>query len=351
MSGERDSLKQKLAIAALLFFFSMDIQVFAANIESRDLLDMSLDELLKVEISELNPMNIHHIHDKGESMIGYSFSFIKMAGNRDGRSHISAGEVLGNFMVSPTEMTVRMHMLELMYVPTDKTTVMIMLPYILKTMKHVNRSGVEFRTRSEGPGDLKTSVMYSIRKNKHYEIYISGGIGFPTGSVNREDSTPTGRARLSYPMQIGSGTYDLLPGMAYLATSKKWSWGLHIGGVIRTGKNVHHYRLGDEYKGTMWLTRNFSEQLSTHVRLDSKIWDNIHNKDHSLSPTMVPTADPHLRGGKRTDIGFGINLLGTRGATNGHRLSVEYRIPLYQSLDGPQLETDWILSVGWQKVF
>ena len=30
---------------------------------------------------------------------------------------------------------------------------------------------------------------------------------------------------------------------------------------------------------------------------------------------------------------------------------VEIALPLYQSLDGPQLETDWIATVGWQKTF
>jgi len=62
---------------------------------------------------------------------------------------------------------------------------------------------------------------------------------------------------------------------------------------------------------------------------------------------MVPTADPHLRGGKRIDVGLGLNLLDREGDFEGQRLYVEFAMPVYQSLDGPQLETDWTLQIGW----
>ncbi len=245
-----------------------------------------------------------------------------------------------------------MQMFNMMYAPTDKTTLMTMIPYVSKTMTHVNRSGVKFKTRSEGPGDLKASVLHSIYETEKHLIYVSGGVSFPTGSISKRDTTPTGRSRLPYPMQLGSGTFDLLPGVAYLGTDeKRWFWGVRLGGSIRLGENKHDYRLGDEYKGTIWLTRQHSDIVSTHVLLDSMLWDDIHGADSSLSPTMFPTADPHRRGGKRTDIGFGVNLFGTKGIAKDHRLSVELRIPLYQSLHGPQLETDWILTAGWQFEF
>ena len=35
----------------------------------------------------------------------------------------------------------------------------------------------------------------------------------------------------------------------------------------------------------------------------------------------------------------------------GQRLAVEFGLPLYHGLDGPQLETDWILWLGWQYVW
>ena len=39
------------------------------------------------------------------------------------------------------------------------------------------------------------------------------------------------------------------------------------------------------------------------------------------------------------------------GITKGHRLSFEFGVPLYQNLNGPQMETDYQFIVGWQKGF
>jgi hypothetical protein len=318
--------------------------------EPEDFFEMSLEELMSIEIYDVSPLDIHH-HTKGEFMLGYSASFMKMKGNRDGTSHVSTSEILSDFMVAPTKMIMNMQMFEAMYAPTDKMTIMTMIPYVNKSMDHVNRMGIKFKTKSEGIGDLRASALYSIYETKRHEVYISGGLSFPTGSISKRGDTPSGRPRLPYPMQLGSGTYDLLPAIVYWGINEPWAWGAHLGGTVRLGRNKHHYRLGDEFNGTLWLTRQLSDQLSAYLRLDSMVWDDIHGADSTLSPTMVPTADPYRQGGKRTDIGLGINLLGSKGSGERHKLSVEYRIPLYQSLHGPQLETDGILAVTWQKTF
>ena len=91
--------------------------------------------------------------------------------------------------------------------------------------------------------------------------------------------------------------------------------------------------------------------MSTLIRVDGKIWDDIHGSDSGLNPAMVPTADPHRHGGERIDIGLGINLLGREGFFAWQKLSVEIATPVYQSLDGPQLETDWSIRMGWSMEF
>ena len=116
---------------------------------------------------------------------------------------------------------------------------------------------------------------------------------------------------------------------------------------MRLGENSRDYRLGDELDLTLWKTRHWTETVSTHIRLDGKIWDDIHGADPELNASLVPTADPHRRGGKRIDVGLGLNLLSREGDFEGQRLFVEFAMPVYQSLDGPQLETDWTLQIGW----
>jgi len=63
---------------------------------------------------------------------------------------------------------------------------------------------------------------------------------------------------------------------------------------------------------------------------------------------MVPTADASLRSGSRVDALLGLNIQLTEGFTKGHRLAIEGGLPIYQHLDGPQLETDWLITAGWQ---
>jgi hypothetical protein len=61
---------------------------------------------------------------------------------------------------------------------------------------------------------------------------------------------------------------------------------------------------------------------------------------------MVPTADPKRRGGERVDLTLGINLFQTEGPLSEHRITIEAGLPVYQALDGPQLENDWYANVA-----
>jgi hypothetical protein len=47
---------------------------------------------------------------------------------------------------------------------------------------------------------------------------------------------------------------------------------------------------------------------------------------------------------------FGVNFYIPRGPkyVQGHKIAVEFGIPLYQSLDGPQLADNWRITFGWQ---
>ena len=126
------------------------------------LADLSLDQLLSVRLSSTNVMGVHHSHPKGEWMVGYNYMYMDMDGNRSGSSRVSERDVLAEFMVTPTKMSMEMHMLEVMYGVTDKVTLMGMLPYIRKSMDHVTRMGTRFKTETEGLGDLSLSTIYTF---------------------------------------------------------------------------------------------------------------------------------------------------------------------------------------------
>lgn len=293
-----------------------------------------------------------HIHGAGEWMLSYRYRFMSMDGNRDGTDNLSTDDVLDDFMVTPEDMSMEMHMFGVMYAPTDDLTLMAMLPFVSKEMDHVTRSGVEFTTNSEGLGDIKLTGLYNLVRANRQRVHLNLGMSFPTGSIEERDDTPAGDDRiLPYPMQIGSGTVDLRPGITYLGQTENWSWGAQANTVLRLGENENDYSLGNRYQLIGWIAHQFSEQVSLSLRLDGETWEDYDGADSRLNPNMIPTADPDLRGGTRLDLGVGANLYLPEGSIPGARLAVEFEIPVYQSLNGPQLETDWQFTVGVQAAF
>ena len=293
-----------------------------------------------------------HTHKAGEFMFSYRYMLMRMEGNRDGTDDLSTQEVLQQFPVTPTNMDMEMHMFGGMYAPTDNLTLMVMVPYVLKEMDHLTRTGVNFTTNSEGFGDLQLTALYNVLRQNRQRLHFNLGLSFPTGSIDERDDTPAGNnLRLPYPMQIGSGTFDLRPGITYLGQVDLVSWGAQASTILRLGENSNDYQLGDQFNLTGWIAGKWLDWLSTSLRLDFKSWGNISGADPLLNPRMIPTANPNLRGGERLDLGLGMNLYAPSGPLKGTRLGVEFALPIVQSLDGPQLETDWQLTVGLQASF
>jgi hypothetical protein len=93
--------------------------------------------------------------------------------------------------------------------------------------------------------------------------------------------------------------------------------------------------------------------VSFSTRFGISSWGNIDGRDRNLviPPSVVPTADPNLRGGTRVDWAGGINFKFVDGPLQGGRLAFEAGLPLWQDLDGPQLGADWFMTAGLQYAF
>ncbi|MGK7954972.1 MAG: hypothetical protein AB4063_06895 [Crocosphaera sp.] len=293
-----------------------------------------------------------HIHSEGEIMVSYRYMLMEMEGSRVGTDDISNEKILEQFPVTPTRMTMQMHMFGMMYGITNDLTLMAMLPYVVKDMDHITRMGRGFNTNSEGIGDIKVTGLYQVLNENRQRIHFNAGMSFPTGSIETRDRTPAGPDQLlPYPMQLGSGTLDLRPGITYLGQTDEWSWGSQIIGTLRLGTNSNSYKFGDEIMLTAWGAKKWSDWASTSLRIKGKNWGNISGKDTRLNPNIVPTADPTRRGGTQIDIGFGLNLFVPEGDLRTGRLAIEFELPIYRALQGPQLETDWQLTAGLQFSF
>jgi len=144
---------------------------------------------------------------------------------------------------------------------------------------------------------------------------------------------------------------DLLPGVTYIGGQSLWSWGVQVNSILRLGENDNDYSLGNQYGISVWGARKINEYASLSMRLDGKTWGDIEGADLELNPMMVPTARTDLRGGESIDFLVGIDLIAPDGKMEGNRLAIEAGMPIYQKLDGPQLATDFRLSIGWQLSF
>ncbi len=291
-----------------------------------------------------------HAHNAGEFMLSYRYMFMDMRENRSGTSSQGRGDVLNAFMVAPLDMTMEMHMFGGMYAPTDEITIMGMIPYLRKSMNHQTRMGAKFHTDTDGLGDIKLSALLRpLKLSGPHSLHFNAGLSLPTGSIDERDDTPAMRnARLPYPMQLGSGTFDLMPGLTYQGQAEKVSWGAQTIETFRIGRNNNGYRLGDQYSLTAWGAYRFLSWLSGSLRVEALKWGNIRGAFRSLNPMMVPTADPDRRAGERIDLLFGVNIWVPDGTLKGNRIALEAGFPVYEKLDGPQLSTSWRMTVGWQ---
>ena len=90
----------------------------------------------------------------------------------------------------------------------------------------------------------KPDDLYSVYRSgfDRHRVLVGAGISFPTGSIDKKDDTPAAPdQQLPYPMQLGSGTFDLLPGLTYLGQAGKLGWGAEAMATLRLGENSNDY--------------------------------------------------------------------------------------------------------------
>lgn len=323
-----------------------------------------------------------HVHRKGEVMLSLRYMHMDMDGNQIGTETVTPEQIIStvpnrfagmmgqppNLRIVPINMRTDMVMAGAMYAPSDAVTLMVMGSYVEKEMEHVtfqggmgtNRLG-NFTTRSNGISDIKVAALIPLlgipegKSTQYNTLTAKMGVSIPTGSTSETDqilapngATPT--VRLPYPMQIGSGSWDLEPAMTYKGQSGKLGYGAQVAAKIRLERNSDNYSLGDVYEGGTWMSYRAAQWVSLSGRMRYRSTGRIRGID-SLIVGPVQTADPDFQGGERLDILGGVNLVSTHGALAGHRLGIEFGVPVYQDLNGPQLRGRWNLNVGWQKAF
>lgn len=314
-----------------------------------------------------------HVHGKGDWMVSYSYSHMEMKGNRQGTDSISPQEIVTTITnpnappptlrVVPTKMEMDMHMFGAMYGVTDKLTLMGMAMYMKNDMEHLTFQGMagttelgRFTTRSSGWGDTKLSGIYNVYTQDNIALNLSAGISAPTGSIKEEDDvlTPMNTRptlRLPYAMQLGSGTWDALLGATYSGHKNQWNWGAQYKATIRMeSENDQGYRLGNKHGITAWGGYKFTPSIGISGKIDAAYQGKIKGSDANIT-APVQTANPDNYGGKTVDVGIGLHYTPQYHAFEGVEIAAEIGAPVYQNLNGVQMERDWNFGLRLRKSF
>lgn len=314
-----------------------------------------------------------HVHEKGKWMVSYRFMQMHMDGNQNGTRNLSPRDISGDFAnntgvgpatlrIVPTEMTTDMHMFSAMYGVTERLTVMAMANYLDRSMDHITFAGGNpdleigrFTTKAQGFGDTKLAALYDLTPNKPYNVVGKIGLSLPTGSLKKRGDiiNPAGvtqNIRLPFAMQLGSGTFDLEPALTYTGHKGIYSWGAQYNSQIRLGQNSQGYSLGDKHRISGWGGYQWNDWLHNTLRVTGEYEGQIDGDDDNIAGP-VQTADPDNYGGRRVEIGLGFNIQSTKPVWRDHTIGIEVSVPIYQDLNGPQLERDYGLSARYSYSF
>lgn len=308
---------------------------------------------------------ISHGHPKRGWMVSYAYMNMFMEDNFAGTKKVSDDYIFSNYLMSPVDMKMDMHMLMLMYGISGKLSAMLMADYRLMHMNmnmystsgHNHGGSSETSTslkhemKTSGIGDVKLYALYKLLTAEHTSLTASMGINLPVGSITIDDDGMYNGQHLPYMMQLGSGSYDLLPGITVLSKHKRISYSAQLLATIRPVDNTLDYHYGNEFLVNVWGAYQFHKVISASLRTEGISSSAIEGKDKLIYAYMEPGADPENYGGRRINGYGGLNIYITKSFMKGSKLTFEYGLPFYQNVNGTQLGLKSTLYAGFTKSF
>ena len=244
------------------------------------------------------------------------------------------------YSMAPLRMEMHMHMFGAMYAYSEKNTLMLMIPYIDKEMDMVKYSnGKVITTRSSGLGDLNLVNIFKYSNETSFKL----GLSIPIGEFDEKDYNHMSVLKvMPYPMQLGSGTYDLSVGLTYQKMMKEWSYGYNFTAITRFGNNGEGWRYGDRRDLQIWASRPVSKSLSLSIGLDMEDYEEIHGQSANRNG-MTPTWNENYHAGTRFTSNIGLNL---KIPSLSSTIGLQCGAPIYQDVQGPQMYPDFKCNLG-----
>lgn len=314
---------------------------------------------------------------KGDWTISYSYMNTFEKGNRTGTTNVSDDMLFQKYcnMMAPNTMNMQMQMLMAMYGLTARFSAMAMGSFIENKMTMNNIPSAEMHeltgianmssiympvsTKSSGLGDTKVFLFYKLRRECKYNIIIGAGINIPTGSTVINGHTMLGTdTRLTYPMQTGTGVFDIIPNITYfgqrtIVRENILSYGVEARADITPVNNKQGYSAGNQYDITAWAAYKFQKWMSCSLRIKGITQDKMSGFDPAVYPIMYndPSANTENTGGTWINMYAGCNFYIEQGGLKNLRFLAEYGLPVYQNLNGSQLALKGIVNIGCKYSF
>lgn len=294
-----------------------------------------------------------HTLDGGNVEVGYRFGYAEMGNFLIGDSlEFTPEELLGSYDAVPFDRWRQVHELFVLFAANDRFTARASVPFVITEADYVTAGGGGFSAESSGLGDPSVGLMMRLWREGALRGHLSADITLPIGDTDETDLTPSGQLLLPYPMQVGSGTWDITPGATVTAMNQRGVFGAQLLGTFRIGENGRGYNLGDRIQAQIWMAPRFTDYISASIRVVWQAWENVEGFEEDFNNVIFePAAFAEAQGGQRWDVPIGINLFFPEGPFAGHRLSLEAVFPVHHDLDGPQQEMDWGFVASWQTMF
>ncbi len=308
----------------------------------------------------------------GEYMVGYRFMHGRMGGGLlDGANSANDLDVVNEgcedelCRFAPDFMNMNMHMINVMYAPTDWLNLMVMPKFVDNQMNLRRLEGApaptpdvhEHRGVSHitgGIGDTTLASLIKLYEAPGHRLHMGLGVSVPTGSVSERfrRMVRIDGGLVHFGMQLGSGTWDFLPSLTYTGDHNRMSWGAQLSGTKRLeDQNKSGYRLGDVFEATTWGGYNLTHWLSTTVRGVYRVQGRVSGDYNDFNRRTGPMDFAGNQGGQFWDIGFGINAAVPSGKFVGHQLSVEWLEPIRTDVNGFQLDRQGRVAATWNYHF
>ena len=321
-----------------------------------------------------------HMLEQHQWMFAYRYRYQSVAGDLlHGQQAVSDVQAVNNgcegnpCFVAPTDMTLHMHMFNIMYAPTDWMTLMLMPQFVdmsmnMRELAGRPRSGSETNsyrgiavshTRHEhetgGLGDTGIFALFRLFQDSMHHLHLTLGVNAPTGDYDFGLRGAHGYTLglIHYGMQIGSGTWDLRPNLTYTGQWNDVSWGAQVNLTKRLGKSETGFAFGDILQATAWTGYKLTDWLNASVRgiytTQGSLRGAYRNKRADVKVGTMDYGSNY--GGRYWDLGVGLTATFNQGNFAGNSVSVEWLQPVINDVNGYQRERDGSLVVNWHYMF